>query len=71
MLANSTIPSATISANHVTKTVASIEDDLARIRQSWQEYKKASAKPDAFSFLARIAATGKIRTGLQAATCQA
>ncbi|MBM4071772.1 MAG: hypothetical protein FJ271_23025 [Planctomycetes bacterium] len=40
----------------------SVECDLARIRQSWQELKKASPKADAFSFLARIAATGKVRT---------
>lgn len=62
---------AAIHANHITTAETSVEQDLARIRQSWQEYKKASAKPDAFSFLARIAATGKIRTGFHAGTCQA
>lgn len=41
-----------------------IERDLARIRQCWQEHKKASPRADAFSFLARIAATGKIRMRL-------
>lgn len=37
-----------------------IERDLARVRKSWREFKKLRPGADAFSFLARIAVTGRV-----------
>ncbi len=47
------------------KLANEVQRDLARIQRSWEEYKKAVPRADLFSFLARIAATGRIPTVLQ------